>query len=636
MPGKKQRAAGPSKRADPPEDAGVPQTNSNTTPPQWFNRAINLILGAYLALLLYHVVSMVWLSLGFPWSSSSDESAQLAEVIRFANLDFHQRFFDMPGTPLWMLGAAEWRVCYLFASFFQGLEASSNTFTFDRLQLLFTLMRVNNLVFYLLSGVLLFGIVNKLSNRFAATAATTLLVLNPGYAETVVSVRVEPMSMCFLLSAVLLAIQSRSRWKWLWAGMLGGAAAGCRLHSVTITVPILLLLLITRTWSRRKPWTSGFRRFAQYLAGALLLLSALLVYVLGFSQSPLRAAHPLGFSLLAKVNLVFFWALVALTCAYFIPRARPMLEKFVTPDLLLLSGGLSVGWLLGVPTIFSQFKFFLSSLDFYQGTSYRDLAAVHLPAFQQLATYFRFYAKLIAPNKVTLVLLIAGCCLVLASKRYRRLMPYLIVAAAFFVSKPWDLLRAAHHVALWIPFFALICSVPFMALASLAAKPAVGSRPFAGFVFPAIALVALILLRLIVWDGLDNLRDTMAGHRERIQNIQVSQAWLRTNTPKGAIIAVAFYCFGPEVFYYWLSDAGLQVPPQPNDHQFAMWWGDKQSLKGYSGYACMSPMDLAAMAEWDVRKPGNGLNPYRDEHFHLLHSFGQGSNRIDVLDFDMH
>jgi hypothetical protein len=85
-----------------------------------------------------------------------------------------------------------------------------------------------------------------------------------------------------------------------------------------------------------------------------------------------------------------------------------------------------------------------------------------------------------------------------------------------------------------------------------------------------------------------------------------------------------------------LSGAGLQVPPQPIDHQFVLWWGDKQMLKGYSGYACMSPEDLTPMAEREVRTPGNGVNPYRDGHFHLLHSFGQGSTRIDVLDFDFH
>ena len=637
MPGKKHRFTRPPKRTEPPENAALPRTIPITPPPpRWFNRAINLIVGAYLALLFDHVVSMVWLSLGFPWSSSSDENVQVAEVVRFANLDFHQRFFDMPGTPLWMLGAAEWRVYYFFAAFFQSLEGSSNIFTFDRLQPLFTLMRVNNLVFYLLSGVLLFLIVNRLSNRFAAAVATTILMLNPAYGVTVASVRVEPMSMCFLLSAVLLAIQSRSPWKWLWAGMLGGAAAACRLHSVTLTVPILLLLLFTRTWSRRKQWTARFRRLTHYLAGASLLLSALLIYALGFSHSPLRAADPLGFSLLAKANLVCFGALVALTSAYFIPRARPMIEKLVTPDLLLLSGGLSLGWLSGVPTIFTQFKFFVRSLDFYQGLDYRDFAAVQLPVFQKLATYFRFYAKEIAPDKVTLVLLIAGCCLILASKRYRRLMPYLIVAAAFFVSKPWDLLRVAHHVALWIPFFALICSVPFMALASLATKPAVASQPAARFVFPVIGIVALIVLRLTVWGGLDGLRLFIAANHERIHNIEVSRNWFRANTPNGTTIVVAFYCFGPEIFYHWLSRLGLQVPPQPIDHQFVLWWGDKKMLKGYSGYACMSPEDLTPMTEREVRTPGDGVNPYRDGHFHLLRSFGQGSTRIDALDFDFH
>ena len=238
------------------------------------------------------------------------------------------------------------------------------------------LMRFNNLGFFLLSGLLLFRIVSKVSNKYAGAAAATILLMNGAYGVTVESVRVEPLSMCFMLAAILVVTESGWRLKWFWGGMLGGAAAACRLHSITATLPLLLLLLFTQTWGRQRKWHPGFRRLASFLAGTFLIVSALLFYWFAVAHTDLQATYPLAYSLLAKVSLALFALLAVLIFAYFLPKARALIEQLVTRDLLRLVGGLALGCVLGTPTIFTQYKRFLYSLNFYQA-DYLDTIAVH-------------------------------------------------------------------------------------------------------------------------------------------------------------------------------------------------------------------------------------------------------------------
>ena len=219
--------------------------------------------------------------------------------------------------------------------------------------------------------------------------------------------------------------------------------------------------------------------------------------------------------------------------------------------------------------------------------------------------------------------------MILAWARYRGLLPYLLVAVGFFISKPLDLRRAVHHIALWIPFYAIVCSVPFAALGSVATK-----QNRARYLAPAAGVVALILLRVAVKDNPADLRLNMADNLERIHNIERSRNWIQSHPPKGATVMVAFYCFGPEIFYQWFAEVGLKIPAQEYKGDFELWWGNRTPLKGRHGYACLTPVDIPAMDAWELRKAGDGINPLRDQHFHMLQAFGQGPGQIDVLDFD--
>ncbi len=595
------------------------------------NRIANILVAAYLGFLLGHAVSMFWPGLSLAWFGTSDENVLLAEVIRFSDLDFHQHFFDMPGTPLMLLGAVEWRIYYLFSTILDSSSGSANLFTFQHLQQLFSLLRANSLLFFVLSAVLLFRIVSTATNKYAGAAAATLLLLNPSYAGTVPFVRVEPLAMCFMLAAVIVMTESKSRLKTFWAGCLGGLGAACRLHSLTATLPLLVLLLVSQSWSSPSESPRFLGRFFFRWAASILAGSLLSFYFFAFGHTPLRAAYPLAFALFEDASLWLAAFVFAIALTWLIPKVRLALVKIVTPDLARLFAGLVVGLVLGIPTVFTQFQALLRSVNFYESSGYSDAVAARLPLADKVASLFRFYIAAISPDKISLVLLTVGASLIIFVPYHRKLLPYLIVAIGFFFSEPLNLVRAVHHVAMWIPFFAMVASLPWVAVTGLLETKGRAIR----YVTAATAVAALFWLRSELRNGPAELKANMAGHLERTRNIDLSRAWISSHTQKGTRVMVAFYCFGPEIFYAWFRQLDVTVPAAQEDgRRYELWWGNQSALKGIDGVACVSPSDTPFLKQWELRQPGEGMDPLHDSRFRLAASFGQGPNQIDLLKFD--
>ena len=611
-------------------ESQLPGQQNITTVARRFDRGVRIVAAAYLLFLCWQIAATFHGNLVLPWFNSSDEIVVAGEVIRFSNLDFHQHFYDMPGTPLMLLGAAEWRMVYAWGVF-RGFRGDSNLFSFQHLQQLMTLLRADNVVFFLLSAILLFRIVSKIFDPFAGAAAATLLLMNVSYTVTAASLRVEPLAMCFLLGAILVLTESHSKSTPFWAGVLGGLAAAERLHSVTATLPVLILLLISQTWGREADYPARTRRGLAFLAGGLVLASALLYYFFGLAASPIRTAYPLAFSLFAKASLLPCLLAVVALALYFIPQTRRAVVNTMTPKFFGLMGGVAAGFVIGIPNIFTEYERLLKSMNFYSGT-YKDAEAIHLSLAGKITSYLTFFLKIISPDFVTAILLISGVVLLVALPRYRPLWPYLAAAASFFVSTPLDLVRSPHHVALWIPFFAIVSVVPIAAIFE-ASK----SR-WQHWYYPSVAAAVLLLLALDadlkhIPDGFGSLAK---GHAERLHNIELSRAWIRGNTEKDSSFMLAFYCFGPETFYSWFREMGLRVPDtQIDTREYITWWGQQSALMGRSGFACVSRSDLATMKRWELIKAGEGLNPLSDARFRLLHSFGQGANEMFLLHFDM-
>jgi hypothetical protein len=569
-------------------------------------------------------------AMGLPWFSSSDENVVVGEVIRFNNIDFHQRFFDMPGTPLMLICAVEWRLFYFGSVVFEHFQRGSNLFAFQHLQELFVLSRITSLGCFLLSALLLFRIAARVSNKYAGAAAATILLMSPAYVETAASLRVEPLAMCCMLGAIVILTECRWQSGPFWAGILGGIGIACRLHSITVIFPVLFLVLVQQTWARRTEFTSSFRRMAFCLAAVLFSLSALLFYFFHFARSPLKTGYPLAFALLSKFSVATCVLAPILVLLYVLPVSRRMVVNTVTPASLALVVGVVLGLAAGMFTVFIQYKELLRSLNFYLGPGYRDPIALQFSLYDKLASFLSFYIKVIAPDRITLILLCSGAFLVISLRRWRFLWPYLLVGIGFALSKPLDLARSSHHVALWMPFYAMLCGVPIAVITQeLEARGSLGR-----YLALVAALSSLLLLRVELKHNPEQVLSVFTGHAERLANVEHSRAWIATHTAPQSSFMIAFYCFGPEVFYSWFREMGLTVPQTADDREYVIWWGNQSALKGRSGYACVSPSDLPFMKQWELRQAGEGIDPLHDNRFRLVQPFGNGSNEIDILQFD--
>ena len=587
-------------------------------------------IAAYLIFLFWGIGTTLYPTLGMPWFSSSDENIIVTEVIRFSGFDFRQDFFDMPGTPLMLIGAAEWRLYYWAPVILHLSSGGIGLFTSQHMQQLFTLMRWNSFLFYLLSAFLLFRIVWRLTDPYSGAAAATLFLFSPAYAKTVYSLRVEPATLCFMLASILVLTESERALRTLWAGVLGGVAAACRLHSITATLPILTILLFEQTWRRDAAYSPRFRRLLAPLGAATFCGSVVLFYSFHYSSGPLHSRYPLAFALLAKACLGVGIFVAGAAGAYNSRKLRPAAVKTITPELVLLTAGIAVGFLAGTPTVLTRYEALLQSLDFYLGPGYRDAAALQLPFHAQLSSYLSFYLKAIVPDILTFALLAAGTGLVIFGYRRRLFLPYLIVGASFFLTKPLTLARAEHHIALWVPFYVVLCAVPIASVFEAL------RRRSNRYIVLGTGLVMLVLLRTGLRDGPSELLNIGAFHAERVRNIEASRRWIPAHTADGASFMIAFYCFGPEIFETWQRDLGVFLPNARVDgRHYQIWWGNQSALKGRSGYACLTPSDIGYMKQWELRTAGEGIDPLHDGRFVLVQSFGKGPNQVDLLQFDM-
>lgn len=592
--------------------------------------ATAISVAGYLLFLLWGVASAFYPATKLPWYSNSDENVVVTEVIRFSGLDFRQEFYDMPGTPLMMLGAAEWRVYHASATLLRRFSGGIDLFTASHLQQLFTLMRWNSLLFYLASSLLIFRIVWRLSdNPCAGAAAATLLLFSRGYAVTVPSLRVEPMALFLVLTAIVILTEAEGRSRALWAGVLGGTAAACRMHSIIATVSILTLLLWGQTWGRAEAYSIRFRRFLAILAAVLICGSAALFFELRVPAGE-RPQFPLAFALLGKALLAVAIVTAAAVGAYAWRGLRPMVVGAITKEFLLLMSGLALGFLAGTPTIFTRFASLLRSLDFYQGPGYRDAASLHLPFPALLSSYLSFYLKAAAPDTIAQTLLIAGSIAAILLYKRRWFLPYLIGWLTFFVSKPLTLARAEHHIAVWAAFYAVLASIPVALLFEALRRR----------LSPWAVLGAQVLALGLLWRGLTHspteIVRTMAGHAERLQNIDALHRWIPAHTGERETFMIAFYCFGPEIFEQWQREQKVFLPNTRSDRrEYRLWWGMQSELKGLSGYACLTPEDVGYMKQWELKRAGEGIDPLHDRRFVPVQSFGNGPNQVELLRFNM-
>jgi hypothetical protein len=600
-----------------------------------------LLPAGFLTLLIGFCVKDLWSSLFRQWFFSSDEYVVVAEVIRFVQLDFRQHFVDMPGTPFMLIGAAAWGLAFL-AGHASGLIAASDgigEFTFHHLPQLFLLLRAETLVFFCLSLVMLFWLTSWLVNRAAACVASLLLAMSPVYASYTSFVRVESLAVCLVLAAMLCLVYRDRRTsapvgaqQWVGAshivfcaGVLAGLAAATRLHSVTASMPVLVLLLLLPTRSRNVHDDSGWLKAADVAGWLGLVVAGALVLA---NQATLaQVPHARHLVLMALAGGAA--ALTLSNVLYWIPATRHAVVRVVTPDVLRLLVGCAVGAAVGMAPVLFQFKFLLLSAEMYS-VSYLDVNAMALPFWEHVRLYVNQYLNIVAPDRLFVALLVIGFVLI-AVRRDRRMLTIGAGALFFFFSKPLNIVAAPHHVILWLPFYALICSYPIGVVFDGVRKLV---RWSVASEVVAAALVAFVWFSTTKGPAL--VPASTRYTEVRLHNILDATDWIKSHAEPNAVVAITYFCFNPDIFYTWVRTLAVPVPPSVLDgRDYIIWWGHQSILRGKVGWACSTKGDVESIkTRLDALAPGEGTDPFTDRAFGQVATFGEAANQVTVFRFD--
>jgi hypothetical protein len=586
-----------------------------------------MLAGLYLSLLLAGTAYSMLPGLFRAWYFSSDEYVFAAEVIRFTHWDFRQHFFDIPGTPFMLLSAVLWRAIHTFAHAGRFVPATSfEHFTFDHLPGLFILMRSLTLTFFLASLVLMFLVATRLTNYVGGAVAALLLATRPVYVLYSSFTRTESLAVCLFLAGVLCILGSGDtggRARAFAAGTLAGLAAAARLHSITATIPLLLLLVFL-------PHRSGSpsRRITFIRAGAVgVILVIVASIVLATHSVPAALPSPGVMLLVLASGAVIVGALAAVS-----PAFRVVVRHLSASRSVLLLSGAMLGMGIGMVTIFAQWDHFVQSYVMYT-TTYRDFDRSTWSFFENIWWVLRFYIPVIAPERTVILLLGIGA-VAIGLGRDKRLIAVLIVALSFFVSRPLTLRASPHHVILWLPLFAIVTAYPVAWVCHFGYS----TRTSAQRLSWVVACVVIALLAMLVselFPTFTAVRRNVTSSEERLRNVAQASDWIATHTRNDAAIAVSYYCFNPGVFYAWLHALEVPVPPYVLDgREYVIWWGQRSALAGKTGYAMATRLDVESLKNrTDEVSPGEGTDPFTEQRFTQVARFGQGDAAVTLFRF---
>jgi hypothetical protein len=300
------------------------------------------------------------------------------------------------------------------------------------------------------------------------------------------------------------------------------------------------------------------------------------------------------------------------------------------PTVFLLLFGVLFGFFLGTPTLLWQYNYFFESIQMYNN-DYIDQTRAHWPLIKNFLWFLHHYIAVIAPNRLSLLLMTIGVLLILVA-RDRYLVPFVVTGWLFFVSKPINLLPLPHHVIAWLPFWAIVAAYPVAKT-----YDATRNRHRSSIRLTVSGLTVLIgFLVFNMTSGLRGVALKTAQNEERMTSIASATDWIKKNTEPNATIAISYFCFNPDTFFVWLRDNDVTIPSSVLDgRQYIVWWGKRSALEGLQGYACVSPSDRDAIKfRLDLASPGEGTDPYTDKEFRLLQTYGHNEAQIDIFRFD--
>jgi len=409
------------------------------------------------------------------------------------------------------------------------------------------------------------------------------------------------------------------------AGILAGLAAATRLHSITASMPVLVLLLLSSTRSRNVAGHSGWLKAANLAGVFALAVAGALVLANQATLDPLPHARHLLLMALAAAAA----ALTVANVLYWIPLTRAAVVTVVTPDIIRLVAGCGIGAALGMAPVILQFRFLLLSAEMYQ-VSYVDVDRMARPVWQNVRSYVTQYMDAIAPDRLIIALLVIGVAMVVV-RHDRRMKIVALGALLFFFSKPLNLVAAPHHIILWLPFYAIICSYPVGAAFDLSLR-----RVRWSVVSRAMTAVLVAIVWFSITKGPVLAAASTAVTEERLHSILGATDWIKRHSESNEVVAISYFCFNPDIFYAWMTTLDVSVPASVRDgRNYIIWWGHKSSLRGKAGWACATKGDVDSLkGRLDVLAPGEGTDPFTDPGFVPVKTFGEAANQVTVFRFD--
>lgn len=595
------------------------------------------------AIVAYPLILAAYPAITFPWYFNTEEFPYIQEILRFVELDFRQQFFDIPGTPLMMVGTLLWSIYYWLGVILGYADPSQGIryFSFEHMQSLYLLMRLLSYFLYALSIVLTYLIARRLTNSIGGYIAALLLAVSPIYGQTILYLRIESTNLFLVLLSVWLllrALDSHSYRLYLSSGIVAGLAMAARFPSVLAVMPVLLSYCVVdpKSFTDKK-----YQRLNSYFftgivsilvfAGCITLLvkHKLLGRNLVTDVLLLTAdgQYPNATNTIQKLWLLLLVVAVLFIFLHVLPKTRLLFKKIVHSSLTTICSGFLVGFLLGVPTILWSGNYFLASIENFTirnrlGQSFIhnlfDVIRFYLVGLEVWIDPSIHYTEVgVAYTYWQAILLVAGLAIIFI-KRKRIFYPVLVGAVIGILSQ-YGKLQTTRHLIAWLPYFLIIMALPI----ALVYERLRSLLKDSGQSYYAFSLAIVTFIFITTYRVQINSLDSIRGHfQEKTLLFPEMDRWLSENTT--AQDRVFHTCCEPvnqEVILSWIQLNGVKVPAGiRKSEQSTIWFGDKEPLvKEGKGYIVISTTTFPGqyVDYYKKMRPESLTDPFTDSRFSL-------------------
>jgi hypothetical protein len=609
------------------------------------------VLASFVFVVAYEVAP----TLTLPWWTNTEEFPYAQEVVRFVGGDFHQRFFDIPGTPLMFLASA----LFVLPRWLIAVSSGDHGYALFSAQMtvLFVIMRLVEAVAYLASGAFVFLSVRRVASRPAAAMGAVVIATSGVVYTTIGYTRIESMAVLLVAVTIYLWIRGLESGRpvtLLAAAVVAGFGMAARFPVGLAAMPVFLL---QATLFPQPMNDLRWRRIPQGLCllyGTIAISGAAIALLLNhgvIGQSSLTdiffmtqgsVPYPDAFHAIRKIWILVGSGTTLVLLLMIMAKTRSWVARRASGSPVLLIAGFPIGFIVGVPTLFGGANYFLASVNLFleRNATY----PTHWTAFQtfsldlfgsqgflktlSLVPFAGQPGALFSP--LLLVLLLAG--VVVCLHRRRSLFPFIVLGIPLGLISQLGKIEGSRHIAAWMPWFAIVIAIGFDWLSTplRRLRPAAAGVAISGLIGAA-AIVLLLPIR--------GFSTPVNQHSiSKIPAQRLANRWLNAHTqPTDPVLVACCTSANGPVVTNWMRQNGVRVPPASNEQ---IWFGDKASVEQtVRGYVVLERHEFigAYLEYYASTNPKLRIDPFTNRNFTLLAHFPfEFGGDIDIFRFDMY